>query len=193
MWMAEVFQSYGTFLTPSIFIGLVGAVYLLRRRFLRPLVHQVLLRLPLLGTFLHEINRARFCRSLGTMLQSGVPIQEAIGIAATAMSNWVYQHSLEDIHTRIESGESFSEIVSRYPKLYPKMIERMISVGERSGGLAESLLYLARFYEQKVSVKSKSISTIIEPLLLIVIGAAVGFVALSIFTPIYSVTEGLTF
>ena len=193
IWTAEIFQNYGAIVTPSIFLGLVLMVYLLRRRFLRPFVHQVILHLPLFGLFVHEVNRARFCRSLGTMLQSGVPIQEAIGIAATAMPNWVYKHSLEDLHNLVESGESFAKIISRYPRLYPKMIEQMIAVGERSGGLSESLLYLARFYEQKVSIKAKSISTIIEPVLLIVIGVVVGFVALSIFTPIYSVTEGLSF
>lgn len=193
IWTAETFQTHGAVLTPSILAGMIALVVLLRQRFLRPLVHRVSLHLPFLGRFIHELNRARFCRSLGTMLQSGVPIQEAIGIAASAMPNWVYKRSLQNIRTLIESGESFADIVGRYPALYPAMIERMIAVGERSGGLADSLLYLARFYEQKVAVKAKSISTIIEPLLLIVIGSVVGFVAVSIFTPIYSVTEGLNF
>ena len=97
------------------------------------------------------------------------------------------------MHERIESGDSFAQIVEEYPLLYPKMVQRMIAVGERSGGLADSLVYLARFYEQKVSIKAKNISTIIEPLLLIAIGVGVAFIALSIFTPIYSITDGLDF
>lgn len=192
IWASNIFQKYGAVVTPSLFIFFVLIVYVLRRRFMQPIVHRVSVQIPLLKTFIHELNRARFCRSIGTMLQSGIPIQEALAIVANAMPNYVYRASVLAMHKRIASGESFAEIVDQYPKLYPKMVQRMIAVGERSGGLADSLLYLARFYEQKVSIKAKSISTIIEPLLLIAIGVAVGFVALSIFTPIYSVTEGLS-
>lgn len=192
IWASNLFQQHGAVVTPSLFIFFVLVVYLLRRRFMQPIVHHISLRIPLLKTFVHELNRARFCRSIGTMLQSGIPIQESLAIVANAMPNYVYRTSVLAMHKRIASGESFAEIVDQYPRLYPKMVQRMIAVGERSGGLADSLLYLARFYEQKVSIKAKSISTIIEPLLLIAIGVAVGFVALSIFTPIYSVTEGLS-
>ena len=191
--MADLFQAYGAIISPLIIFGFIAFVYFLKRRFMQPVVHRLILILPGVKTFIHELNRARFCRAIGTMLQSGVPIQEALGIISGAMPNYVYRRSVEDMYRQIESGESFAEIVERYPKLYPGMVQRMIAVGERSGGLADSLLFMARFYEQKVSIKAKSISTIIEPLLLITIGLGVTFVALSIFTPIYSVTEGIKF
>lgn len=190
---ADLFQKHGAIVTPAVIISLLGFIYLVKRRFMQPIVHRIVLILPGLKSFVHELNRARFCRSIGTMLQSGVPIQEALGIIAEAMPNYVYRKSVYKMYKQIESGESFSEIIQLFPKLYPKMVQRMIHVGERAGGLADSLLYLARFYEQKVSIKAKSIATIIEPLLLIGIGLVVAFVALSIFTPIYSVTEGVTF
>jgi type II secretory pathway component PulF len=191
--VADLFQKHGAIVTPSVIGGLVLFIYFLRRRFMQPVVHRVVLLLPGLRTFVHELNRARFCRAIGTMLNSGIPIQEALDIIADAMPNYVYRKSVAQMHRAIETGESFSDIIEQFPKLYPKMVQRMIAVGERSGGLADSLLYLARFYEQKVEIKAKSISTIIEPLLLIGIGLGVAFVALSIFTPIYSVTEGITF
>jgi type II secretory pathway component PulF len=72
------------------------------------------------------------------------------------------------------------------------MIQRILSVGEKSGNLSKALLYLARFYEQKVEIQAKNISSIIEPLLLLFVGLCVGFIALAIFTPIYSITNGLT-
>lgn len=190
---ADLFQKHGAVVTPSVIIGLVLLIYVLRRRFLQPITHRVVLFLPGVKSFVHELNRARFCRAIGTMLQSGIPIQEALGIITEAMPNYVYRKSVARMHHEIETGESFSEIIEQFPRLYPKMVQRMIAVGERSGGLSDSLLYLARFYEQKVSIKAKSISTIIEPLLLITIGLGVAFIALSIFTPIYSVTEGITF
>ncbi len=190
---ADLFQKHGAIVTPSVIGGIILFIYFIRRRFMQPVVHRIMLFLPGLKTFVHELNRARFCRAIGTMLNSGIPIQEALGIIVDAMPNYVYRKSVAKMHKAIETGESFSEIVEKFPKLYPKMVQRMIAVGERSGGMADSLLYLARFYEQKVSIKAKSISTIIEPLLLIGIGLGVAFVALSIFTPIYSVTEGITF
>jgi type II secretory pathway component PulF len=193
IFVADQFQTHGAIVTPTVLLTLFLSAYLLRRRFMQPVVHRAVLYIPLLKTFIHELNRARFCRAIGTMLQSGIPIQETLGIVASAMPNYVYRLSILAMHERIESGESFADIVEQYPRLYPKMVQRMIAVGERSGGLADSLLYLARFYEQKVSIKAKSISTIIEPLLLITIGIGVAFVALSIFTPIYSVTEAITF
>ncbi len=193
IFIADLFQEHGAIVTPLVIVGLTSFVYLLKRRCMQPVVHRLALILPGVKTFVHELNRARFCRAIGTMLQSGIPIQEALGIIVDAMPNYVYRKSVARMHTEIESGESFSEIIEQFPKLYPKMVQRMIAVGERSGGLADSLLYLARFYEQKVSIKAKSISTIIEPLLLIFIGLGVAFVALSIFTPIYSVTEEISF
>lgn len=193
IFVADLFQKHGAIVTPSVIAGFILFVYFVRRRFMQPIVHRIVLYLPGLRSFVHELNRARFCRAIGTMLQSGIPIQEALGIITDAMPNYVYRRSVAVMHREIESGKSFSEIIETFPKLYPKMIQRMIAVGERSGGLSDSLLYLARFYEQKVSIKAKSIATIIEPLLLIGIGLGVAFVALSIFTPIYSVTEGITF
>ena len=193
IWLAEKFRLHGAIITPSILIGLVTLVIFLRQKFMQPITHRILLHIPGIKDFVNDINRARFARMLGTMLHSGVPIQEALEIGGNVLSNYVYRSSVLAMHKRIESGESFSEIVSLYPHLYPKMVQRMIAVGERSGGMDETLTYLARYYEQKVALKAKSLSTIIEPILLILIGVVVGFLALAIFTPIYSVTEGLRF
>lgn len=193
LWIAQTFQKYGYLITPAIFLVIGGGMVLFTRKWMQPITHRFNLFVPGLKGFVHDINRARFCRTLGTMLQSGVPIQEALKIGSNVMSNYVYRRSVYRMYELIETGEGFSDIVDQFPKLYPKMVQRMIAVGERSGGLADSLLYLARFYEQKVESKAKNLSTIIEPVLLIFIGLGVGFVALSIFTPIYSVTEGLSF
>lgn len=193
IFIADLFQKHGAIVTPSVIIFFVLLIYLVRRRFMQPFTHRIVLYLPGIKSFVHELNRARFCRAVGTMLESGIPIQEALGIITEAMPNYVYRKSVQIMHSEIETGESFSDIIERFPRLYPKMVQRMVAVGEKSGGLSESFLYLARFYEQKVAIKAKSISTIIEPLLLIAIGLGVAFIALSIFTPIYSITEGISF
>ena len=193
IWVADVFGQYGLIIAPIMIGFFIFLFWLLRQRFMEPITHRFLLFLPGVRDFVHDINRARFCRSIGTMLQSGIPIQEGLGIVQGVMTNYVYRKSVERMYASITSGESFAELVAKYPRLYPKMVERMIVVGERSGSMADTLIYLAKFYEEKVAIKAKNLASIIEPVLLIFIGIGVGFVAVSIFTPIYSVTEGLTF
>jgi type IV pilus assembly protein PilC len=192
IWFAEVFQDHGRWLSPTIIVAIFGFITFLRRPAIKPFVDYITLKIPGVKPFLHNINRAQFCRSVGTMLQSGVPIQETLSIGSNILPNTLYNRSVAHMSERIASGDGFAEIMEAYPNYYPKMIQRMVAVGERSGSLGDSLLFLAKFYEEKVARQAKNMSTIIEPLLLIFIGLGVGFLAIAIFTPIYSVTGGLT-
>jgi type IV pilus assembly protein PilC len=191
MYIAGLFADYGIWITIGFF-ALVGLMVLIfKLEILKPIIDRVILRIPGVGGFVHDINRARFCRSIGTLLESGVPIQEALGIVAKSLPNKVYQDAVKKMVASIETGQSFSEIIEYYPRLFPKMIERIMAVGEQTGGLGEVSLFLARFYEGKVESQSKNFATILEPFLLIVIGIAVAFLASSIFTPIYSLLGSL--
>jgi type II secretory pathway component PulF len=169
----------------------VIALVLVRQKFMRPIVHPITLHLPVIKTFLHDVNRARFCRSVGTLLESGVPIQEALEITGQALSNHVYAKSVRQMHKHIDTGHNFSEIMGEYPYLYPKLIQRMVAVGEQSGGLGEMLQYLAVYYEGKVENQARNLSSVLEPVLLLVIGLVVAFVAMAILSPIYSITSSL--
>lgn len=189
IWLAHVFEFYGLWIIFGLGIFSFLCFFLLRTPFLKPFFHRVLLSFPLLNRFFHEVNRARFCRTIGTLLESGVPIEEGLRIGAGTLTNEVYRRSVEFMSVQIASGQSLASLVECFPRLYPKMIQRMIMAGERSGGVGPSLLYLARYYEQRVSVQAKNFSTMIEPLLLLFIGLVVGFIALAIFVPIYSITE----
>ncbi len=192
IFLAHLFGNYGLFIAPATIVGVILVVMFLKQKFMQRFTHPLILALPGVGTFSKDVNRARFCRSLGTLLKSGVPIQESLQIAADSFPNVVYKNSVNKMHEMIASGENFSTIIGNYPDLYPKMIHRMVAVGEQSGGMQSSLLYLAVFYERKVEYTAKNFSAIIEPVLLVFIGLAVAFVALSIISPIYSVTESLT-
>ncbi len=188
---SKIFEHYGFIITPVVFGGLIFLIWFLRLKVLRPLTHRVLLRIPFVNSFVHEINRARFCRTVGTLLESGTPIQESLEIAAKAMPNVIYRRSLLKMVGQIGSGENFADILAFYPRLYPKVIQRMVSVGERSGSLGSTLIYLAEFYEERVEVGSKNMASVIEPVLLICIGLVVGVVAVSILSPIYSITSSI--
>jgi type II secretory pathway component PulF len=103
------------------------------------------------------------------------------------MGNHLYAISVRRMKKDVASGESFSDIVARYPELYPIMIQRMIAVGEKSASLGKTLNFLADYSEERVLVMSKNMSTILEPILLVFIGLIVGLMAISILTPIYSI------
>lgn len=179
-------------LTPGLILLVLGLIVLVRQKFMRPIVHPVTLKIPVLKAFLHDVNRARFCRSVGTLLESGVPIQEALEITGNALSNHVYAKSVRTMYKHIDTGHNFSEIMGEYPRLYPKLVQRMVAVGEQSGGLGEMLQYLAAYFEGKVENQAKNLSSVLEPILLMVIGLVVAFVAMAILSPIYSITSSLT-
>ncbi len=178
--------------TLALFGGIIAAIafllWLIKRKFSQPVTHWLLLKLPLVGKIVYQTNLAGFCRSLGTLLKSGLNIDEAIEITSKTATNYYYGQALTYVSSTVKKGTKLSSKLELYPKLFPKLTTRMIRVGEKSGKLEESLLFLAHFYEVEVDNTTKSLSTAIEPILLIVIGLVVAFLALSIITPIYKIT-----
>lgn len=191
IWIAELFADYGYWISGSVIALAVFSVWFFRQKFMRPSVHRIVLRIPILGRFMHATSRARFCRTIGTLLESGTPIEEALEIAARVSPNYVYRSAAENVRKKIGSGSNFADILAKYPKLFPKIVVRMASVGEESGSLGPTMIYLADYYEETVQNISKNLSTLIEPILLISIGLVVGLLAISILTPIYSITSNI--
>ena len=191
IWMSEIFGQHGVWLSPLIVVVLIASLITLKQKFLHPITHRVMLLAPGIKTFTHNINRARFCRTLGTLLESGTPIQEALEITEEVVSNVVYKSSVKHMVEDIGSGESLGDIIKDFDRLYPKMITRMVAVGEESGGLGKTLMYLADYYEEQVYSMSKNLGSIIEPVLLIVIGLVIAVLAVSVISPIYSITSSV--
>lgn len=178
-----------------LFGGIAGAVVILtwfvRQPMSHPVTHWLVLHLPIVKRVSYGANIARFCRTLGTLLKSGVNIDEAIGITRNSQGNYYYASALHHISARVRKGGKLSESLDEYPHLFPIIVTRMVRVGEESGRFEETLFYLANFYEAEVDTATKSLSTAIEPLLLIIIGVLVGGLALSIITPIYEITGNI--
>ena len=132
------------------------------------------------------------CRNLGIMLGSGIPVNEALGVAAEAADNLVYADYMRSMQKAVEQGRELGKEMSgsRY-KHIPLVVSRMVQVGEKSGKLDESFLYLADFYEEEVDGAVKNLGTVIEPAMLVFIALVVGFVAFAIITPIYRLTGGI--
>lgn len=192
IYIAEIFDAYGIWISVGFLLGVMALIVLLRQPFLRPITHRILVNLPSVRSFVQDLNRARFCRTLGTLLESGTPITEALSITESIIPNVVYKKSVQDLRQKIGSGESFFEIIEQHGHLYPSMISRMVRIGEESGELGETLTYLASFYEERVEVMAKNLSSLIEPFLLISIGLLVALIAISVITPIYSITSSIT-
>ena len=150
-----------------------------------------LLRLPIFGAIIKKVNVARFSRTLSSLTESGVSINKSLSIISRTLTNTYYRESLESATKEIQKGVNLSDTVSCRKKLYPILMVNMIKVGEETGTLGKSLEQVAEFYEEEVRQITENLSSIIEPILMMIIGAAVGFFAISMIQPIYSLTEGI--
>ncbi len=151
----------------------------------------LVLHIPLIGPLVKEINAARTARTLGSLLSAGVDMVTTITITADVVQNSYFKEVLQMAQKGVQQGEPLSKWFMLNEKLYPPLVGEMMSVGEETGDLTHMMQNLAVFYEEEVSRKTKDMSTIIEPFLMILIGGAVGFFAMSMVTPIYSLSDAI--
>jgi type IV pilus assembly protein PilC len=175
-----------------IVLLIVGLRALFLVKAFRFIIHRYELKVPIFGSLAKYAQLTRFSQILGTLLASGVDVVRALQITAASMGNVVYRRELEEVAKNMsKQGESIAQYLARKPKLFPSIVERMIRVGEKTGKLDESLLYISGFYDKEIDGMVGNITTIIEPVLLVFLGIIVGFVAISVITPIYKLTEGI--
>jgi type IV pilus assembly protein PilC len=180
------------FLTVLILLALVSGIYFsLKTVFGKRAMDKLVIKLPLVGELIKEANAARVSRTLSSLLTAGVPVANSIQITKDMVSNYYYRQVLEEAAKVVEKGENISSVFMKNPTLYPTFVGEMMSVGEETGNMTSMLLEVAVFYENDVEERTKDLSTIIEPVLMVIIGAAVGFFALSMVTPIYSVMDNV--
>ena len=146
--------------------------------------HSSLLNLPIMGPVLQKIAVARFTRTLGTLLASGVPILDALDIVARTSGNLVIEEGLMYARARISEGKNMAEPLGEL-KAFPGMVVQMVAVGEQTGALDTMLNKIADFYEEEVDVAVSSLTSLIEPILMVVVGGMVGIVLVSMYLPIF--------
>ncbi len=144
------------------------------------------LHLPVVGNLVKEVNTARTARTLSSLLSAGVPVARALSISKDILQNFYYKKIIDDGIKAIEKGQPLSATFKMNTKFYPVMVGEMMEVGEETGKFSVMLMDIASFYESEVDSKTKDLSTIVEPVLMVFIGAAVGFFAVSMITPMYS-------
>lgn len=151
----------------------------------------VFLHMPLVSGLVKETNSARTARTLSSLIKSGVPYISAVDITQEVIQNSYYKAVLKKAGKNVELGLPVAKVFEENQKLYPVFVSEMIAVGEETGELGQMLMKVATYYENEVEAKTKNMSTIVEPFLMIIVGAAVGFFALSMISPMYSLVENI--
>jgi type II secretory pathway component PulF len=151
----------------------------------------LILRMPAVGRILQYFNIANGSRTLGLLLKSGVRLGEALSITADTTKNLVYKKHWAAIVGAVDRGEKVSLYMAKHESVFPDIFGHLVAVGEKSGALSDTLVYLSEIYEAEVDDFTKNLSTLVEPFLMVVMGLVVGFIAISIITPIYGITQNL--
>lgn len=177
-------------------LGIIAAIYFGLRFFLSTkfgsrLYNGLALNFPKVGVLVKQVNIARITRTFGTLLSSGVPILDAINITRDITSNYYYANALSKVHDKVRDGESLSAPMER-ENVFPNMVTSMVDVGEETGELDKMLNRIADNYDEDVDNAVAGITSIIEPIMIVFLALAVGFIVIALFLPIVEIIKQLT-
>jgi type IV pilus assembly protein PilC len=180
---------------PFLAIGGAAAAWGLRTYYANPagrrVVDRTVLAMPILGNIMKKIAVARFCRTLSTLISSGVPILDGLEITARTAGNSVVEDAIMVTRTSIERGETISAPLKE-TGVFPPMVAQMIGVGEATGALDTMLAKIADFYEEEVDVAVAGLLTLLEPIMIAVLGVVVGGIVIAMYLPIFDLISKLT-
>jgi len=178
-----------------ILIALGGAIFGLKVWYGTPqgrfVLDSIVLKLPVLGILMRKIAVARFTRTLGTLISSGVPILEGLDITARTAGNAVVEKALQQVRKSLEEGKSLTEPLKE-SEVFPGMVTQMIAVGEQTGAMDAMLQKIADFYEEEVDAAVKDLLTALEPVMIVFLGVVVGGVVISMYLPLFSLIGKLS-
>jgi len=185
------------FLTSYWFIILPvigGAIYLTLTYIRTPggkyRFHRLILKLPAIKTIVTKISVSRFARTFSALIGAGVAVLEALDVTGRAIGNKVYEEALKDAGQRVKNGEALSAVIEKSP-LFPSIVAQMLAVGEETGQTDTVLVKVADFYDEEVEVAINGISSVIEPVMIVIMGSLVGLIAASVMVPIASLAQNV--
>ncbi|MFA5747106.1 MAG: type II secretion system F family protein, partial [Candidatus Paceibacterota bacterium] len=165
----------------------VSSITFLKTATGKRLADSFLVKAPLISPIIKDINSAYTVRNLSSLAAAGVPLPRSLEITAGTVGNGLYKKALLAAADKVRKGEKLSEVLKNYSNIYPQTIIQMIAVGEETGETSAILAKLADFFEDAVSEATKNITSIIEPVMMVIIGGVVGFFAVSIMQPIQDI------
>jgi type IV pilus assembly protein PilC len=182
-------------LLPFIIIGIVLGVVLFRRYYAtyggRRVVDRMVLKLPILGIIMQKISVARFCRTLATLISSGVPILDGLEITARTAGNAIIEDAIMAVRKAVESGLTVAQPLKE-SGVFPPMVVQMIGVGEQTGALDNMLGKIADFYEEEVDQAVANLLTLMEPVMILFLGVTVGGIVISMYLPLFDLISKLS-
>jgi type IV pilus assembly protein PilC len=189
IYLSDFMVEHTIFVLLAIVLLIGSSVLFLRSKIGRSLTDIISIRIPVIGEMVKEFESARSARTLSSLLSSGVEVVVALDVTVDVLQNHLYKNALKRARSAIEKGEPMSAVFIEHDHLYPLFVGEMIAVGEETGKISEMLLGVANYYESEVDQKTKDLSTIIEPVLMIIIGIGVGIFAISMLAPTYSLVD----
>jgi type IV pilus assembly protein PilC len=180
---------------PFIIVAIIAISFAFRSYYAtaggRHVIDAIVLKLPVLGLLMRKIAVARFCRTLSTLMASGVPILEALDITAKTAGNAVVEQAIQTTRSSIERGETIAAPLKQ-TAVFPAMVVQMIGVGEATGALDTMLSKIAEFYEEEVDVAVAGLLTLLEPLMISLLGGIVGGIVIAMYLPIFDLISKMT-
>jgi len=180
------------YLIPLIIFGLVFCAQIFSKtKSGKRLLDTIFIKTPFISSLVKQINSAYTVRTLSSLIASGIPLVRALEVTAGTLSNGYYKEAINEAAEQVRKGAKLSEALKRHENIYSVLVNQMVEVGEETGETSGVLEKLAEFFEEEVANATKNLSVIIEPALMLVIGAIVGFFAISIIQPIYSMMSAI--
>jgi type IV pilus assembly protein PilC len=173
-----------------IFAAIVGVIVYGRTQSGALHLDRLKLQAPVFGDIILKVALSRFARTFGTLISSGVPVLRALEITSDTAGNLAVAQALERARISVKEGEKISDPLQTSP-IFPVMVTQMISVGEETGRLDQMLVKISDFYESEVDATLKGLASLIEPLMIVGLGVLVGFIAVSVITPIYTLVDSI--
>lgn len=157
----------------------------------KKIIDTLLLKIPIISPIIQKTNVAYTARTLSSLITAGVPIVRSLEITTGTLGNIYYKSAISAVAQKVRKGEKIAQALKPYENIYPSIVIQMVAVGEETGETSNILAQLAEFYEEEVTNASKNLASVIEPLLMIIIGAVIGFFAISMIQPMYSMLQAV--
>ena len=181
---------YWMFLIPANVVGIIFLLRYLKTPKGKSILHHIVLKVPALKLIVIKISVARFARTFSALMGAGVAVLEALSVTSRAIGNVVYEQRLVDAAELVKNGRSLSSVLDNDP-LFPAIVSQMLAVGEETGQTDVVLVKVADFYEEEVDVAIDGLSSIIEPVMILIMGSAVGLIAASVMGPIAGLSQSI--
>lgn len=157
----------------------------------KKMIDKLTLRAPLISPIIRKINTAYTTRTLSSLLAAGVPVIKSLEITSGTLGNIYYKSAVATVAEKVKKGEKIAQALEPYENIYPSIVIQMVAVGEETGETSDILAQLAEFFEEEVSNATKNLATLVEPVIMLIIGGAIGFFAVSMIQPMYSMLGAL--